>query len=96
MERNVEIDGFDQPVGLAVILQTDGAVFFGAHDFSTLILGMLYAGVAQNGAECTFALQPSGHDEGLVCDRAPPQFMFGTFADQTAGTSTQQGIELAL
>jgi hypothetical protein len=32
MQRNVEIDGFDQPVGRAVILQADGAMFFGAHD----------------------------------------------------------------
>jgi hypothetical protein len=32
MKRKIEIDGFDQPVGLAIILQTDGAMFFGAHD----------------------------------------------------------------
>jgi hypothetical protein len=32
MQRDVEMDGFDQPVGRAVILQADGAVFFSAHD----------------------------------------------------------------
>ena len=40
MERNIEIDGFDQPVGRAVILQADGAVFFGAHD--RLDVGVLW------------------------------------------------------
>ena len=32
IERHVEIDGLDQPVGRAVILEADGAWFFGAHD----------------------------------------------------------------
>ena len=32
MERHVEVDRLDQPVGRAVILQQNGAVFFGAHD----------------------------------------------------------------
>ena len=32
IERYVEIDGVDQPIGRAVLLQTDGAWLFGAHD----------------------------------------------------------------
>ena len=32
MQRHVEIDGFDQPVGRTIILEADGAGFFGAHD----------------------------------------------------------------
>jgi hypothetical protein len=32
MEANIELDGFDQPIRRAVVLQADGAVFFGAHD----------------------------------------------------------------
>src|SRR5208283_1907120 len=32
IERYVEIDGVDQPIGRAVLLQTDGAWFFGVHD----------------------------------------------------------------
>ena len=31
-KRHVEVDGFDQPIGRAVILEADGAGFFGAHD----------------------------------------------------------------
>ena len=31
IERNVELHGLDQPVGWAVILETDGAGLFGAH-----------------------------------------------------------------
>ena len=32
IERYVEVDGIDQPIGRAVILKADGAWFFGAHD----------------------------------------------------------------
>ena len=32
MQRYVEFDGFDEPIGRAVILEADGAGFFGAHD----------------------------------------------------------------
>ena len=32
IERHVEIDGFDEPVRRAVILEADGTRFFGAHD----------------------------------------------------------------
>ena len=32
VERNVELDGFDQPVRRAIVSEADGAGFFGAHD----------------------------------------------------------------
>ena len=31
IERHVEFDGFDEPIGRAIILQADGPGFFGAH-----------------------------------------------------------------
>jgi hypothetical protein len=31
VQRHVEFDGLDEPIGRAVILEPDGSVFFGAH-----------------------------------------------------------------
>ena len=32
IERHVEVDGFDEPIGRPIVLKADGTRFFGAHD----------------------------------------------------------------
>ena len=56
IERYVEIDGLDKPVGRAIVLEADGTRFFGSPTKLKVHMAML---IEQLGAEWTYAGVPS-------------------------------------
>jgi hypothetical protein len=53
---------------------------------------MAYAGIAQDRAERTFALQSSRHNETFSRDWAPPHLVLGAVANQAAAVPTQESV----